>query len=107
MAIGIQFSPPSTVESALQASAGFNYPSTRMKLFDSMLQGNHLSTPLRNYESISPLAVLGRSLLPQYLPIRPLYQAIISSQTPWGNGIEPGIAIVGLCMENHAMNIQD
>lgn len=38
MAAGIQFSLPSTVESALQASAGFNYPSTRKKLFDSTLQ---------------------------------------------------------------------
>lgn len=107
MAAGIQFSPPSTVESALQASAVFTCPSTRKKLSDSTLQGNHLSTRSRNGDSISPLAVLGGSLLPRYLPARPLSRTIISSQTPWGSGIEPGIAAAGFCMENHAMNIKD
>ena len=107
MAAGIQFLPPSTVESSLQAYPSFNYPSTRKKISNSMPQGNHLSTPLRNCDSIGPLAVLGGSLLPQYLPARPLSRTIISSQTPWGSGIEPGIATAGLCMENHAMNIQD
>ena len=72
-----------------------------------MLQGNHLSTPLRNCDTISPLVVMGGSFLPQYLPARPLSRTIISSQTPWGSVIDPGIATVGLCMENHAMNIQD
>ena len=107
MIVGIQFFPPSTVESYLQAFVGFNYLSTRNKISDSMLQGDPLSTPLINCDSISPLAVLGGSLLPQYLPKRPLSRTIISSQTPWGSGIEPGIATTGLCMENHAMNIQD
>ena len=107
MAAGIQFLPPSKVESSLPASVGFNYPSTRKKISDSTLQGNHLSIPLRNYDTISPLVVLGGSFLPQYLPARPLSRTIISSQTPWGSGIEPGIAIASLCMENHAMNIHD
>ena len=107
MVVEIQFSLPSTVESSLQASVGFNYPSTRKKISDSTLQGNHIYTPLRNCDTISPLAVLGGSFLPQYLPARPLSQTIISSQTPWGSGIYPGIAIASLCMEYHAMNIQD
>ena len=69
MAIEIQFLPPSTIESYLQASVGFNYPSTRKKLSDSTLQGNHISTPLRNCDTISPLAMLGGSFLPQYISV--------------------------------------
>lgn len=109
MAAGIQFLPPLAVESALKASAGFTYPSTRNKLSDCALQGNHLSIPSRNCDSISPLAVLGPrgSSLPQYLLAKPLCRTIISSQTPWDSGIDPGIAAAGLYMENHAMNIKD